>query len=167
MTRNAGKDIDTRNQTVRDRDGLVYPVDRMVMGDGCLYYARPLDNFEDIGFDYHELWAFPALDLTVSRIRFLPGAGDPIDWYIETDPIDVDGDVWRTRDGYLDVCLYEKTRYRVEDAAELAEGLASGAISMSDAVRALESLDRLLEILERNGRSGAALLAELAPDLPN
>jgi hypothetical protein len=166
MTRNRGKDIDARGQMVRDRDGIVYPVERMLVGDGVLYYGRPLSNGADIGFDYHELWAFDALDLVVSRLRFLRGAPDKIDWYIETDPIDVDGDVWRIRDGYLDVCLYERERYRLEDAGELAEGLASGAIFAADAVRALQSLERVLALLERNGRSGAALLAELAPGLP-
>lgn len=162
--RNAGKDIDIGRKVVRDRDGLWHPVDTMQVSGGVLYYARPVPAEH---FNYHELWAFPEQDWVVSRLHFHPDAPDPIDWYIEPDLVDVTGDMWAIRDAYLDVCAFEGSHYRLEDAGELAEGLASGAITLPEAVRALEALDRLLAVLERNGNSGAALLRELAPGLPN
>ncbi len=70
------------------------------------------------------------------------------------------------RDCYLDVAVFEGSRYEVLDADELAQGLTAGDISVEEAARALESLNRLCRLLASNGFSGAALLAELAPGLP-
>ncbi|MGH2586377.1 MAG: hypothetical protein ACRDJE_15800 [Dehalococcoidia bacterium] len=153
--------------------------------DAPLYYARPIggadvDVWREHGsseeavaaflrqriFEYHERWILADQGWSVSRFAFLPTAERPIDWYIETEIIAIDGDRWRIEDGYLDGEVHEGSRYHVDDAEELAEGLAAGAISVSDAVSALPSLGRLCEALRSNGCSGAALLAEFASQLP-
>ena len=165
MARNSGKDIDPIAKRVRDRDGEWHGVDELQIEGRVLYYGRPLDPWPAMQFDYHEMWAFADLDVTVSRLRFFPNAPDAIDWYVETDPIDIVDDVWHLRDGFLDVCVYEGSRYRVEDAGELADGLATTTISVEEVGRALRALDRVLRALDANQCSGAALLRSWAPEL--
>lgn len=164
MGRNSGKDIDVSRRVIRDRDGVSHETEGLTVIGHVLYYGRPIMDFHL--FDYHELWAFAGLDLVVNRLHFLPGATDPFDWYIETDIVDVQDAVWRIRDGYLAVCLYEGSRYRLEDADEFADGLACADISREDAVRVMTSLNRVLGMLEGNGLSGTALLRDLAHGLP-
>jgi hypothetical protein len=55
----------------------------------------------------------------------------------------------------------------VDDADELAECVEQGLISPRAAAGALRSLHALCRALERLHFSGAALLAEFAPGLPN
>ena len=164
MTRNSGKDIDPVAKRVRDRDGKWHDVDELQVAGPVLYYGRSLGSWPAMQFDYHEMWAFADLDVTVSRLRFFPDAPDAIDWYIETDPIDIVGGTWHIRDGFLDVCVYEGSRYRVEDAEELADGLTAGTISVEHASRALRALERVLRGLDANGCSGAELLRGWTPE---
>ena len=70
------------------------------------------------------------------------------------------------RDGYLDLEVWEGRRYHLQDAHELAEGLAAGEISVSETVHALDALGRLCEALKRADCSVRAVLAEYAPGLP-
>jgi len=185
LSRHNGATVNVATRRVCDRDGLWYPLDRLVVAGRTLYYARPIggsdmDVWREHGyseeavaaalqqriFDYHERWILVDQGWSISRLAFLPTAEHPIDWYIETEIIAVDGDRWHIGDGYLDVEVHEGSRYHVDDAEELAEGLAAGEISVSDAVSALTSLGRLCEALRSNGCSGAALLAKFASQLP-
>jgi predicted RNA-binding protein associated with RNAse of E/G family len=141
-----------------------YPLDRLVVADVALYYARPIAGSEH--FHYHERWLLPEQAWSVSRFTFHDHFKDRVDWYIEMDFIELEGGLWRVRDGYLDVAVWEGSRYEVWDADELAEGMLAGEISVEEAAVALDSLNRLGLALKRNGHSGAALLAEFAPGLP-
>jgi len=172
MPRNSGCTIDLAQRLVRDRDGCSYSVDGLVSTGGGLYYERPIgsrapdERAAGQLFYFQQRWVLPAEGWVVNRFAFFADVPRPIDWYIETEIIDVSGSLWHVHDGYLDVDVFDGIRYEVEDAGELADGLLEGAISAGDAASALASLDRLCLALGRLNFSGAALLAEYAPELP-
>jgi len=164
MPRNAGSSVDTHTHEVRDRNGLTYPVSQLLVTEDGLYYTRPIDG--NRLFWHQERWLVPRFNWVINRFAFHAHRTDAVDWYIETDMIDVTGDRWEVRDGYLDVYVHEGLRYELEDAGELAEAIVAGEIPLADAITALRSLDVLAESLRENGSSGHALLAKLAPSLP-
>ncbi len=165
MPRNGGSLVDTVAGTVRDRNGVIYPLERLVVAGGRLYYARSIAP--NPLFSYHERWLLPEQNWVVNRFAFHPHRLPSIDWYIETDLIEVDGALWRVSDGYLDVGLFEGRRYYLEDADELADGIAAGDIPLAEGLVALRALNQLCLALERHHYSGHALLREYAPGLPH
>jgi len=165
MTRHDGSVVDVAQRLVRDRRGRWHPLQRLMVGESGLYLGLP--RVEDAHFTYRELWLLPEQGWSVSRFQYQPHVQPQVDWYIETDPIAIDGSLWHVRDGYLDLMVYEGVRYELLDADELAEGILAGHINQAEAVEALCSLDRLCRALHRLGFSGRALLDELAPDLPH
>lgn len=164
MARNPGSVIDVTSRRVCDRDGRWHALDDLTLADGALYYARPIAG--NALFSYHHRWLLPDQMWVVNRFAFHSHVPDPLDWYIETDLIDVAGPLWRVRDTYLDVEVYDGLRYELRDAGELAEGITSGEIPVTEAAAALDALDRLCAALHRHQFSGSALLAELVPNLP-
>ena len=164
VPRNPGLSVDLATKLVRDRDGGWYPLDDLIVSGDALYYARPVDD--SLHFSYYERWLVPARSLVFSRPRFHPHIEAAFDWYIETDFTSIDGQCWQVRDGYLDLEVWEGRRYHLQDAHELAEGLAAGEISVSETVHALDALGRLCEALKRTDCSVRAVLAEYAPRLP-
>lgn len=165
MKRNGGTVVDVAGGTVTGRDGRVMTPDRLVVGAGGLYYARPFENNRHV--TYIEHWLLPAQGWTISRFRFGPGVAGKPDWYIEPEIIEVKNSLWQVRDTYLDIEVYEGVRYQLEDAEELAAGLAAGEIPLSEGIIALNALGSLCAELRRNGCSGRALLAEFASGLPS
>ncbi len=163
MVRHRGALVDLSRGEVCDRDGEWYPLERLEVAGNTLYYARPLVSR---AFDYHERWLLPEQGWSISRLRWTPGWHESFEWHIEMELIDVDGSLWAIRDGYLDMMVWEGQRCRLDDADELGDGLASGAISAEEAAAVLRSLDRLCDELHENGNSSAALLAKYAPLLP-
>ena len=164
MTRHDGSVVDVDRHRERDRFGGWHSVERLMLTASGLYYGRDWEN--DALLMYTETWLLPEPGWAVHRIAFRPEATVTPDWYIETDMVDVDGTVWHQRDGYLDLYVFEGSRYELLDADELAEGLAAGHITADEVVVTLSSLDRLCGALHRLGFSGRALLEEFAPDLP-
>jgi predicted RNA-binding protein associated with RNAse of E/G family len=150
---------------VLERDGRWYALDRLATTDSGLYYARPVAGSDH--FHYHERWLLPDHTWSVSRFTFHDHLREGrVDWYIEMDAIEAKDGRWRVSDGYLDVAVWEGSRYEVWDADELADGLRDGEISPEEAIAALHALHRLATCLSKNGYSGAALLADFAPGLP-
>jgi len=164
MPRNGGKLVNVAARTVRDRNRTVYPTARLELGADGLYYARPIATSRT--FHYHECWLLPAQGWVISRFAFLPGQRE-VDWYIETDRIEVSGPLWQVEDGYLDLFVFDGSRYEVLDADELADGIEAAEIPLAEALGALRSLNALCGELRRLDFSGAALLREYAPDLPH
>jgi len=165
ILRNPGSIIDVEGKRVFDRDRVWHPAERLEVAGGALYYVRPTPGQDH--FRAYERWLLPAQMWCVARFDFHDHFTDRVDWYIEMDFIEVEGGIWRVRDGYLDVAVWEGSRYEVWDADELAEGMLAGEISVEEVARALDSLNRLSLALKRNGYSGAALLAEYAAGLPH
>jgi predicted RNA-binding protein associated with RNAse of E/G family len=162
--RHNGTVVDVERRRVRDRQGVWYPTDRLTLGESGLYYGHTWPP--DALAAYSESWWLPQPGWAVHRIAFRPQAPVKPDWYVEIDPIVVNGPLWHQKDGYLDVSVFEGVRYEIEDADELAEGLAAGDITLAEATAVLCALDRLCRALHRLGCSGVALLAEFAPELP-
>lgn len=164
MARNPGSVVDVGARTVRDRDGRVHAAKELAVTEHGLYYHRPIDGFDV--FFHQERWILPAHGWVINRFAFYPQRTDKIDWYIETDLIEIAGDEWRVADGYLDVLVHEGLRYDVDDADELAEGMQAGEITVGEATAVLLSFGRLCRELMANGCSGVELLSRLAPTLP-
>jgi hypothetical protein len=158
--RHTGSVVDVTARTIRDRDGETHALDRLEIAGGVLYHARPLDYH---AFDYHERWVFPHLGWTISRLRWL--VEPELDWYIEPDLISVAGNHWAIADGLLDVLLYERSHYLVDDADELADAVAGGHISLDDAATVLRNFQSLERQLRANAFSGHELLRLHAPAL--
>jgi predicted RNA-binding protein associated with RNAse of E/G family len=163
--RNAGSTVDVGGRRLLERDGNWYDLDRLEVTGSALFYSRPIAGSEH--FYYHERWLLPEHTWSVSRFTFHDHFREGrVDWYIEMDAIEVKDGLWRVKDGYLDVAVFEGARYEVWDADELADGIRDGEISVDEAIGALHALHRLATCLAKNGHSGAALLAEFAPGLP-
>jgi uncharacterized protein len=164
MPRNGGSLIDVSARTVRGRNGTTYQLDDVVVAGNLVYLARPL---QADAFWYSEHWVVPSQSWVITRFAMHPDHPHAaLDWYIEPDVIERDGDLWRITDAFIDVDVYEGQRYHVDDADELADALAAGEITPADAAAALHALDRLCDELRDNGCSGAALLRRHAPGLP-
>ncbi len=165
MARNNGSAIDVGRRVLRERDRNFYPVDRAEAARSGAYYTRGA-VMEWESFERQERWILPEAGLSVARFDWKPTARRQPSWYIEPDLITVSGDVFDTRDGFLDLEVYEGVRYEVEDLDEFAEALASGEITFDEGQMVMMAFHRLLTALRQNGMSGEALLRELAPDLP-
>lgn len=164
MARHRGVDVDAATRRVCDRDGCWYPAENLVVSEAGLYYYR--DFPDGTLFVRNEKWLLPGPGWVVNRLAFLPQVPAPLDWYIEPDPVVVDGSIWRVRDAFLDLEVYEGVRYELRDADELADGLAADEISLAEALGALHSLNALCLALRRHRFSGKALLDEFALGLP-
>lgn len=166
MTRHTGSVLDLRAHTVRGRDGVVCPLDRVELAGAGLHVARHVA--ENPHIDYLEAWLLPERGWSIARFQFRGRALEP-EWYMETEIIEVDGDTWAVHDGLLDFFVFEGERYELQDLDELANAVANEEIQLEDAVRVLRSAHDLAEALAQNGFSGAALLRSLGfspRDLP-
>ena len=165
MQRNPGSTIDIAARRVLDRDRVWHDIDGLVVTDEGVYYGRPIRDFDP--FTYQERWVLPEPGLVVNRFVWNAHRTDAVDWYVETDIITSEAGLWRIEDGFLDVLVHEGARYHLDDAGELADAIAAGAIPLGQALQALRSLDALLSCLRANGNSVATLLREHAPSLPS
>lgn len=165
MARHQGGLLHLPSKTLRERDGRIYRVEALQQTGDALYYR--LHFPDDPQFAAVERWLLPQHHWVINRFRMHAGAAPfRCDWYIDLDAITVTADRWRVADCYLDVDLYEGQRYEVRDADELAEGLASGEITLREAAAALQALQALCVAVAQVRFSGAALLAQTAPGLP-
>lgn len=165
MARHQGALVTVGARTVRGRSGETFPLDRLELTDGGLYYGRFFEGHPSVR--YHERWLLPAQGWVVNRFAMRPDA-PPFwcDWYIDLDGVEIDGDTWRVDDRFLDVGVIEGCRYEVLDADELADGVEQGAITLAESLAALRDLNDLCRVLPDLGFSGDALLARYAPGLP-
>lgn len=156
--------VDTCNRTVGFQGGDSYPLDRLEIAGGRLFYARAIAGSALVSLQ--ETWLIPDRDWTFTRFTFhehLRAAA--FDWKLEPDHTEPGERFWRVSDGYLDLVIYEGSRYELEDADELADALATGAISLAEGLRALHATNTLCKALKDHGNSGLSLLREYAPEL--
>ncbi len=157
--------VQIADQTECDRAGIVRPIDRIVVGDGRLYYAR--QSPEHPRRSSFERWLLPEQGWVVSRFHPMATAQPyGFDWYIDIDHVKPGVDTWRIDDRFLDLVVTDGRGYELLDADELADGIEASAIDGQETVAALRSLHALVTALRRLQFSGAALLAECAPELP-
>ena len=106
------------------------------------------------------------MNVSISRRDWRHGHDGHLDWYIEPDLIEVHGEEVHIIDGFLDVEVYEGSRYEVDDIDEFAGAVADRTLSMEEGLAVLASFHRISTELRLNGFRGTALLAKWAPDLP-
>jgi predicted RNA-binding protein associated with RNAse of E/G family len=128
--------FDVAGMTNTDPKGFVRAVHRYRRTDFGLYMARPLDGHPNIG--YFRSWLLPEHGLRVGRWRAHPGQRLDHDVYIDVVDIEVDGDLWRTVDLYLDVLVRDRTDLRVLDTDEVLAARSAGLIDDRTAQRSLE-----------------------------
>ena len=163
MTRNAGSVVDVEARTVRERDRVVYPLERLQISPAGIYHGRPVEGGP---FRYKERWLLPAKGWCVNRFSDHVGRVPEWHWYIEPEIIEVSGDRWTIRDAFIDFYVFEGLRYELEDIDEFAQGIAEGELPPHEALAILHATNSLITSLRDNGFSGAALLRDFAPGLP-
>ena len=166
MHRHATTTLDAAAKLLHARDGVTYPVVCVVRGAESLYCEPLLDG--DAPYGRRQCWLIPSHGWVINRLVDRPTSAGPapFDWYIDIDRIAVDGDGWMLADGLLDLIVIEGVRGTLLDADEFADDLADGTVPVDEAAELLRSLHTLQTMLARLDWSVAALLAEIAPDLP-
>ncbi|MGN5240404.1 MULTISPECIES: DUF402 domain-containing protein [unclassified Rhodococcus (in: high G+C Gram-positive bacteria)] len=126
--------FDVTARTNTDPKGTVRPVECFRVLPWGLYMARPADHVQ---FDYLESWLLPSLHLRASIFHFRPGHERDQDRYVDVGAFWRDGDVWHSRDHYLDLVVSTGRSTRVEDIDELFAAVAAGVLDTDDAERAV------------------------------
>jgi predicted RNA-binding protein associated with RNAse of E/G family len=128
--------FDVAARTNTDPKGTVRQVAEYRVEPFGLYLARPAPGRAQ--FHYLESWLLPGLGLRLTDFWFSPGYERDQDFYLDVVTIEVDGDVWRSTDWYLDIALRDGRGLEVLDTDELLAASAAGLLSPADARRALE-----------------------------
>lgn len=126
--------FDVPAQTNTDPKGNVRPVEVYRVEPWGLYMARPADHHE---FGYIESWVLPSRHLRVTIFHYRPGHERDLDRYVDVGEFWRDGDVWHSRDHYLDLLVDTGVGTAVEDVDELFAAVAAGLIDTDDAERAV------------------------------
>ncbi|KAA9157160.1 DUF402 domain-containing protein [Amycolatopsis acidicola] len=128
--------FDVANRTNVDPKGHVRAVEEYRVEPFGLYVARPAPGRPN--FRYLESWLLPALGLRLTDFWFNPGYERDQDFYVDVVDVEVDGDVWRSTDLYLDLVVREGRGLEVLDTDELLAAAGAGLLSPAAARRALE-----------------------------
>ncbi len=158
--------IDTRARTVGNANHGPFKLNRLEMAAGSLFYSRSVTI--DSGPHFQDTWLLPDQGWSVTRFRNDQGArASMFEWKLEPDFVTVEGPLWHVHDAYLDLSLYSGGRYELEDVDEFADAIASNRLSLDQSLNVLRAFNRLCDALRRLQNSGAALLHEYAPGLPD
>lgn len=145
-----------------DPKGFQREVDTYRVTDFGLYMARGANHPR---FGYLESWLLPELGLRANIFHFREGVDVHQDFYIDVADIDVDGDVWTTRDLYVDLVSTSGEPVDVLDIDELAAATSNGLISAEEAERAMERTLTAVEGITRYGDDVMSWLRTLGMDL--
>jgi predicted RNA-binding protein associated with RNAse of E/G family len=126
--------FDVTAGTNTDPKGVVRRVETFRIFPWGLYMGRSADHPH---FDYLESWLLPSLHLRASIFHFRPGHERDQDRYVDVGVFWRDGDVWHSRDHYLDLVVSTGRGTRVEDIDELFAAVAAGVLDTDDAERAV------------------------------
>lgn len=153
---NAGVDLhpvkqetfDVQAGTNTDPKGFLRQVDRYEETAFGLYMARGADHPR---FGYLESWLLPSLGLRANIFHFRPHVDVDQELYIDVADISKNGDVWSTRDLYVDLVATTGRPIEVLDIDELAAATSAHLIPASDAERAIECTLAAVEGITRCG----------------
>lgn len=138
--------FDVHALTNTDPKGFVRAVDVYRLTDFGLYMARPVPGHPELA--YFRSWLLPELGLRVSRWT----GRAPLDHDYYIDVVDIQpGDVWRTKDLYLDILVRTGHDQRVLDSDELIAGVLAGHLDQGAAIRALEQTNTAVDGIARHG----------------
>ncbi len=142
---------ETFNTTERlnlDPKGFLREVDTFKVTDFGLYMARGANHPR---FGYLESWLLPELGLRANIFHFREGVDERQDFYIDVTEINVDDNVWTTRDLYVDLISVCGEPITVMDIDELAAATSAGLITAEDAERAIDATLNAVEGITRHG----------------
>ena len=140
--------FDTAANINTDPKGFLREVDTFRITDFGLYMGRGADHPE---FGYLESWLLPELGLRANIFHFREGAGREQDFYFDVADIDVEGEVWSTRDLYVDLVSLTGNPIDVLDIDELAAATSAGFITAEDAEKAIDVTLAAVEGITRHG----------------
>ncbi|MDO4908269.1 MAG: DUF402 domain-containing protein [Corynebacterium sp.] len=148
--------FDLSKRVNRDPKGFQRDVDVFRVTDFGLYMARGADHPK---FGYVESWLLPDLGLRANVYHYRngveTGVGDSAkeQYYVDVADISVDGDVWSSRDLYVDLLANDGVPVEVVDIDELAAATSAGLISAEEAERAIEHTLTAVEGITRHDDS--------------
>lgn len=145
-----------------DPKGFVREVDTYTATDFGLYMARGANHPR---FGYLESWLLPKLGLRANIFHFREGVDERQDFYIDVADIAVAGDVWTTRDLYIDLVSNTGEPIDVQDIDELSAATSAGLITAEEAERAIDTTLTAVEGITRHGDDAMAWLAALGIEL--
>ncbi|APT84467.1 DUF402 domain-containing protein [Corynebacterium aquilae] len=148
--------------TNTDPKGFLRDVDTYQVTDFGLYMARGADHPD---FGYLESWLIPQLGLRANIFHYRPGHDRTEDFYFDIADITVDGDVWSTRDLYVDLLSTVGNPVDVDDIDELAAATSAGLITADEAERAIETTLTAVDGITRNGDDPMAWLKSIGIEL--
>lgn len=150
--------FDLRCGTNTDPKGYERVVDEFQLTSAGLYVAR--DVVDHHRFAALETWLLPAVGLRITRWHLHPGQLPNQDEYLDIADIEQDGDVWRTRDLYLDVELHRGHAANLVDVDEYVAAVAAGLLDEHTAERALRTAHTIADGLARHRYDLTAWLLE-------
>lgn len=145
-----------------DPKGFLREVDTYRVTDFGLYMARGANHPR---FGYLESWLLPDLGLRANIFHFREGVDVEQDYYFDVADITVEGDVWTTRDLYIDLVSTSGEPVDVLDIDELAAATSTGLISAEEAERAMERTLTAVEGITRYSDDAMAWLRTQGMDL--
>lgn len=154
--------FDTSSKTNTDPKGFLRDVDTFRVTNFGLYMARGANHPE---FGYLESWLLPELGLRANIFHYREGAEREQDFYFDVADIDMDGNVWRTRDLYVDLISLTGTPIAVEDIDELAAATSAGLITAAEAEKAIDVTLNAVEGITRHGDDPMEWLRALGIEL--
>jgi len=141
--------FDVGGATNTDPKGVVREVEEYRTEPFGLYLARPAPGRRQ--FHYLESWLLPAQGLRITDFWFNPGHERDQDFYLDVVGTDVDGDVWRSTDLYLDIVLRTGRGLDVLDSDELLAAVNAGLLPADVATAALETAYATVDALASHG----------------
>lgn len=148
--------FDVAAGTNTDPKGIERAVERYRVRPYGLYMGRTADHPQ---FDYLESWLLPDARLRVSIFHFRPGFDRDQDRYVDVGEFWREGEVWHSRDHYLDLVVRTGRGTAVEDVDELFAAVAAGVIDTDDAERAVDTAFTAVDGIAAHGHDVDAWLA--------
>ncbi|CAJ1497474.1 DUF402 domain-containing protein [[Mycobacterium] kokjensenii] len=141
--------FDLVGYTNTDPKGIVRTVDVYTVAPWGLYMARPTPGRAQ--FHYLESWLLPDLGLRASIFHFNPGHERDQDFYLDVGEYTASGQVWRSRDHYLDLVVRTGKGVELTDTDELMAAVGEGLLGHDDAEQAVLRAVAAVDGLARNG----------------
>lgn len=154
--------FDTASKINTDPKGYLREVDTFRVTDFGLYMARGANHPQ---FGYLESWLLPELGLRANIFHYREGEEREQDFYFDVADIETDGEVWRTRDLYVDLISLTGNPIDVQDIDELAAATSAGFISAEEAEKAIDVTLNAVEGITRHGDDAMEWLRTLGIEL--
>lgn len=139
-----------------DPKGNERPVESYALRDGALYMGRQADHQD---FDYLESWLLPAHNVRISRFHFREGFKPTQELYVDIALIHHEnnadgGEVWTTRDLYVDLVSHTDGHWDLLDLDELGAAIEEGYLRASEVATALITTQSAVDGIASQGFDG-------------